>query len=368
AVLNSAAYQYYFVPGKVETILGKFSDESGIQNAQVNLSVNGGTEYSLQMFDDSRHNDWGSEDGIYGVSLGPFMLGDHIDYYFSVTDIDNNTITVKGFTADVIQHSSPVNTNGGFEETRVGAAANEINGWKLYNDSPASGGFEIVDDTIEEGNRGLKIEITSLGINPWDIQAVNEPFPVEEKTQYRYFIQAKADKENVKVHFDVEDPSYNAWQSMEANLTTKWQEYSFDFYVPPHSAEARSANWFALKSNSSSLPITLYIDDLRIEKLGTAVSVNDTHSEVPVNFSLNQNYPNPFNPATILSFNIEHKSIVSLKVFDLLGKEIATLVNEEKPAGCYQVQFDASNLSSGVYFYTMETAGFVQTKKMILLH
>jgi len=84
-------------------------------------------------------------------------------------------------------------------------------------------------------------------------------------------------------------------------------------------------------------------------------------------FLLAQNYPNPFNPATTISFQVSLKSKVSLKVYDILGNEIAGLVNEEKPAGSYTIKFDGSNLASGVYFYTLRAGSFVQSRKMILL-
>jgi hypothetical protein len=84
-------------------------------------------------------------------------------------------------------------------------------------------------------------------------------------------------------------------------------------------------------------------------------------------YSLEQNYPNPFNPTTKINYAIKEKGNVELKIFDLLGSEIATLVNEEKTPGNYEVFFDASNLSSGVYLYTIKSGSFVQTRKMLLM-
>jgi hypothetical protein len=84
-------------------------------------------------------------------------------------------------------------------------------------------------------------------------------------------------------------------------------------------------------------------------------------------FALYQNYPNPFNPSTRIKYQVSSISQVSLKIFDLLGREAATLVDEEKPAGTYEVTFDASGLASGIYFYSIKARGFVETKKMILL-
>ena len=89
--------------------------------------------------------------------------------------------------------------------------------------------------------------------------------------------------------------------------------------------------------------------------------------EIPEVFSLSQNYPNPFNPTTVISYSIPQVTNVKLKVFDMLGREIATIVNKEQNAGVYNVQFNAANLSSGVYFYRIEAGSFVASKKLLLL-
>jgi len=94
-------------------------------------------------------------------------------------------------------------------------------------------------------------------------------------------------------------------------------------------------------------------------------SVNDQQS-FPNDFVLNQNYPNPFNPSTIISFSIPNEEFVSLRVFNSLGEEIAELLNETKPMGNYSVTFDASELTSGVYFYRLQAGEFSTTKKLLL--
>jgi hypothetical protein len=88
---------------------------------------------------------------------------------------------------------------------------------------------------------------------------------------------------------------------------------------------------------------------------------------IPTEFSLLQNYPNPFNPRTTIKYSIPQKSFVSITVYDILGKEVSKLVNEEKQAGSYEVQFDGSRLSSGVYFYRLHAGSFFKTKKLVLL-
>jgi Secretion system C-terminal sorting domain len=89
--------------------------------------------------------------------------------------------------------------------------------------------------------------------------------------------------------------------------------------------------------------------------------------EIPNYYSLGQNYPNPFNPVTNIKFSLPQAQNVKLVVFDILGKEVATLVNEYKTSGVYQVDFDASHLASGVYFYSIQTPNFTQTKRMLLV-
>jgi hypothetical protein len=88
---------------------------------------------------------------------------------------------------------------------------------------------------------------------------------------------------------------------------------------------------------------------------------------IPATFKLEQNYPNPFNPTTIIRFGVPERSNVVLKIYDILGSEVATLVNEEIDAGWYEKPFNAGGYSSGIYLLRMEAESYVNTKKMILL-
>ena len=97
------------------------------------------------------------------------------------------------------------------------------------------------------------------------------------------------------------------------------------------------------------------------------LGVHQSRSEVPTIFSLSQNYPNPFNPTTNIAFTIPLKSFVTLKIFDVLGREAATIVSEELSAGAYTRQWNAKSVSSGIYFYSLVTDSFKETKKLVLL-
>ena len=103
--------------------------------------------------------------------------------------------------------------------------------------------------------------------------------------------------------------------------------------------------------------------------------MNSSEENIPKEFSLAQNYPNPFNPSTKINYTIpsviaseeKQSQMVSLKVYGVLGNEVANLVNEEQREGNYEVDFNAVGLSSGIYFYKLQSGNFVQTKKMLLL-
>jgi hypothetical protein len=100
---------------------------------------------------------------------------------------------------------------------------------------------------------------------------------------------------------------------------------------------------------------------------GNPVGIHNISNEIPNEFSLEQNYPNPFNPATNIKFNIPKAGIVKLVIYDVLGKQAAELVNGQYNAGSYKVDFDASTFASGVYFYRIDTEGFSDTRKMMLI-
>ncbi|MBI5403748.1 MAG: T9SS type A sorting domain-containing protein [Ignavibacteriae bacterium] len=116
--------------------------------------------------------------------------------------------------------------------------------------------------------------------------------------------------------------------------------------------------WAVLGYNSSNILRTT---------TGGVVFVNNISSEIPEKYSLSQNYPNPFNPSTNLKYQIKDSRFVTLKVYDITGKEITTLVNEKQSPGTYEVKFEAGDLPSGVYFYKLTTEDYSETRKMILL-
>ena len=106
------------------------------------------------------------------------------------------------------------------------------------------------------------------------------------------------------------------------------------------------------------MPINPGITDARIDK---------DVSNFPEEYLLSQNYPNPFNPTTTITYNLPAAGRVDLSVYDVLGQKVTTLVSQKQSAGTYSAKWDAARLASGIYFYKLQSNGFVQTKKMFLL-
>ena len=130
------------------------------------------------------------------------------------------------------------------------------------------------------------------------------------------------------------------------------------YYCPPNDFEG----------NTRPFPVGTNPDIGAYENsLGNPVGVEENLSVHPTEYSLYQNYPNPFNPSTTIKYAVPKLSFVTIKIYDLLGSEVATLVNEEKPVGTYELNWNAANLPSGVYFYRLQAGSFVETKKMILI-
>jgi hypothetical protein len=157
------------------------------------------------------------------------------------------------------------------------------------------------------------------------------------------------------------------------------QYESFEFYIDYYPVSI--PNWANIAitiidpsgTTTGHIGSTMLVDSLGIDII---VGVDDSEGNLIVKeFILRQNYPNPFNPGTTIKYQIPELSFVTLKVYDVLGNEIALLVYEETPTGSYEIEFDATNLPSGIYFYRFEAASpstgsgqsFVETKKMVLL-
>jgi hypothetical protein len=144
-----------------------------------------------------------------------------------------------------------------------------------------------------------------------------------------------------------------------------WLQYKEFLYI------TKEGVLLVVTNVSFAEPNAGYVDaDYQVLFSDNFVSVAN-EKKIPTEFRLNQNYPNPFNPTTTIKYSIPKLSFVTIKIYNVLGREVATLVNEEKPAGNYEVDFNISTFnhhpSSGVYFYQLKAGDFILAKKMILL-
>ena len=178
---------------------------------------------------------------------------------------------------------------------------------------------------------------------------------------YHWFkIENVADKGRIQISV-----SGNDWQTISNDITGNnetWSQFGLDL---SNYADSTIRLGFYFTSNGGGNYEGWYIDDIRID--GIVTGIGNIQNEIPNNFNLFQNYPNPFNPTTKINYEIPKRSFVTLKVYDVLGKEVATLVNQDMSAGSYEINFDASELTSGIYFYRISAGSFTETKKMILL-
>jgi hypothetical protein len=150
-------------------------------------------------------------------------------------------------------------------------------------------------------------------------------------------------------------------------------------------AKFDGVNWTVYNTSNSGLPdnyvLAIAIDGQGNKWIGTLgglavyreggvilpVEEKNESNEIPTKFSLYQNYPNPFNPTTTIEFDIPERTNVKLVIYDILGREVETLIDKELEPGKYKINFTATNLPSGVYFYTLKTPKFTKTNKMLLI-
>jgi hypothetical protein len=146
-----------------------------------------------------------------------------------------------------------------------------------------------------------------------------------------------------------------------------WMEYWEDITVP----EDGVTNALEVRLHPyARITGTIYFDDLTVKKIGVTDIINN--SLTPKVYSLSQNYPNPFNPTTTISFSIPNQDYVNIRVYDMLGREVATLMSRDLTAGSYTLVWNGKNssgaqVSTGTYIYRIEAGDFVESKKMILL-
>ena len=270
--------------------------------------------------------------------------------------------------------------NSGFENWTNG----NPDGWTTDNDQAQ--GFVFINPTTDShsGNYALKGEVISdqgYTINP----VLGIVFPYSQKptnfTGYYKFTSVGSDSLRIIVSLGSSHDSAGAGGGgslVIKNNVNNYTEFNIPIYWvsknPPDTCVISFTIYpDPIKSHAGTM---YYLDDLSFLNNTTDIKTNSTPN--PQAIVLRQNYPNPFNPTTRIEYSIPSSVVtanytvttnykVSLKVYDILGKEVATLVNREQAPGNYKVQFNGDNLSSGVYLYRLTYGDFIQSKSMVLL-
>ena len=282
-----------------------------------------------------------------GILLKTSQHQSGVDYTLTVSDIQDRAGNLISPNPSLKNYKLPEKTGGKPRKNKAQSATSN-NWYQDLSPNKAIDGIGITDplsrwcsdkslpDTIDFdlGNR-YSLDSIRISFYQW-----------ESGGQYKYSIYASDD--------------LNSWEPVVEAVWSdnlEWTEIIFD------DIEKRFIKVVILESNQSAPASIWEIETYGVEKTAGLKTLN----AVPLSYELSQNYPNPFNPTTSIQYKVDRTQFVSLKVYDILGNEMATLVDENKQAGMYEVKFDASNLASGIYFYKLLADGFVSTKKMILL-
>jgi len=307
--------------------------------------IDGANSDSYLYYIPSNYTEWNPDGEYYCVT----NLGNSRKMtIIGVTPVSGGEILVENFDGTQF----PPN---GWSQTIV----NSSNTWKSGN--PAENSFNFVDGTnvnsaicpwvAADQNEWLKTPILSF---PND--AISMEFYAGYSTSW---LNAATLKLNIST--DGGSNWTKIWEAENDGNGWQWRKISID--LSSYSNSSNVVLGWQYVGNDGDLA---GIDNIKIT-YGTVDIKADNLTQIPSDFSLSQNYPNPFNPTTVISYQIPEKSFVNLKVYDILGNEVMTLVNGQKQAGSYQINFDASNLSSGVYIYQIIADNFVKSKKMLLL-
>jgi exopolysaccharide biosynthesis protein len=271
----------------------------------------------------------------------------------------------------------------------------DIDDWNMTGENidTVESSIEITNDKFTEGNSSLKLNYDftyQSGVQNWvylntDIPIKGIPLNFEmdvNANDYRHSIALIVSNyagEEFAILTNKTPDIDEQFDSLTAILNNPIPlELSNLFYFPIN-LERIAVLLSSDRVNNTTDAGSIYFDNLRLNYSDPPVSVN-LFNEPPTSFALFQNFPNPFNPTTIIRYsipeietnvsstkNLSIHGLTTLKIYNILGQEIATLVNKTQTSGNYEVTFNASNLASGVYYYTLKTSSFIKSKKMILL-
>ena len=292
----------------------------------------------------------GTLDGLFlsnnnGVTWKPVELG-------TETNKTVLSLAVQGTNVYVGTNRYDYNGGGVFHSTDNGQT------WPVNNNAGpftsinklVISGTNILAGTYEDG-----LFISTDSSKHWS--SVNTGLTSKDITALysynnKFLVGISGEDQNFIIYYNIfiSDNKASTWLQYNMGLTSNI--YIYDFVVAGDNILAGTSQGVWIRSINDTV---------------TTTAVNESKIMNPTVFMLFQNYPNPFNPITIIKYDLPKAGRVTLKIYDVLGRKVATLINEEKPAGRYQVEFNGSSFASGVYFYRIQAGNYSSVKKMILL-
>lgn len=336
----------------------KATDNIGVDTTEVFVKFITGRsdEDSVRLIKTAVENEFNGE--LFFES--PLQAGDTVSYYFIVKDISSNhnqaRLPETGFMKFLIGQE----VVDDFEDSLKSVSKWDMGeSWNVAK-TPSHSGSYSVEDSPGGNYKPNTVNILSLK-EGFDLSGYRNAtlkfwrLNIIDKSD-TCFVDVSNDGVNWTTHLKINGAKF-AWMQESVLLTG---------FTGPGNENVQIR--FRMVSDGAVEQAGIYIDDIEVFAEGSVVAVEQNELNTPpITYSLSQNYPNPFNPATTITYQLPKSGSVTLKVFDILGNEVKTLVNEQKETGKYTVQFDASLLASGMYVYQLRVNDYTSNKKMLLL-
>jgi photosystem II stability/assembly factor-like uncharacterized protein len=358
-VYESQLHSIYFT----DATTGYAAGESGI----IMKTTDGGNNWvEIQNISGFNFADISFTNSSTGFVVGEYLGVPHYSVIFKTTDSGNNWTEIQLGTDEILASIQFTNFQSGW------AVGNDYdyNGNNLALIYHTSDGG---DNWVKQNNLPFEALANVFFINStkgWavghlgTILTTDNPTPVELTS-----FTAKPDKDNLLLEWQTSTEINNkGFEIQRSDISSNYSNWNVIGFVEGSGSTTKESNYSYLDKN---LKQGKYVYKLiQIDFDGTRAQLHRVNVAInyqPVKYELDQNYPNPFNPATLINYQIPENGFVTLKVFNTVGKEVATLVNERQTNGSYSINFNASNLPSGLYIYQLRINNFVSSKKMLLI-
>lgn len=295
-----------------------------------------------------------SIDGGLNWEIDTRLTNNPGDSWYASLSVSDSAVHVvwmdhrDGYSETYYKLSTDAGVNWGVD-TRLTNSNSDFYGFRGPFVSTSLSMVHVIWNDFRDGNYEIYYKRNPTG----------NPIPVELTS----FI-ANVSEDKVNLNWSTATETNNSGFNIERSNGSDFKAIG---YVAGHGTTTEKQNYSFIDDNVSNGNYSYRLKQIDFDGSYEYSDTIEVEVTTPLEFSLEQNYPNPFNPSTVIGYQLPLAGNVVVKVFDVLGNEVATLVNEEKGRGIYSVNFDASQLASGIYFYHLQAGFYVQTRKMILI-